>query len=249
MKINQQFYQLFKDKAEQVRVEHLCLGLGYTAVATSDGGVGIAYTYFDAKTGCMMHEGYENPEGKPALKLLEKILSDNPLQRSMALAAINALNFQAASNFPEKSDNRLLLESLGIGPGTRIAMVGQFKPLIQLFEKQGAKIEVHDIDKQIGTKENLYEKLSHWAEVVILTSTSLLNNTTEEILGQVGKEARTILLGPSTPMVPKAFASLPVNYLAGTVPTDAGGTFRAVRHGTGTPIIQKFGRKVLLKLR
>ncbi len=248
MKINQQFYQLFKDKAEQVRVEHLCLGLGYTAVATSDGGVGIAYTYFDAKTGCMMHEGYENPEGKPALKLLEKILSDNPLQRSMALAAINALNFQAASNFREKSDNRLLLESLGIGPGTRIAMVGQFKPLIQLFEKQGAEVAVHDIEKQIGAKESFYEKLKSWAEVVVVTSTSLLNNTTEEVLGQVGTEAKTVLMGPSTPLVPEAFDSLPVRYLAGTVPVDVAGTFRAIRHGTGTPIIQKFGRKVLLKL-
>lgn len=249
MKLNQQFYQLFKDQAERVRVEQLCLGLGYTAVSTSDGGIGIAYTWFDEKNCCMVNEGYKDPEGKPAIELLEKIHSDNPLQRSMALATINALNFQTATSLPEQSENQLLLENLGIGPGTRIAMVGLFKPLVRLFEKQGAEVEVHDIGKQIGDKKSFYEKLKNWAEVVIVTSTSLLNNTTEKILEQIGVEARTVLMGPSTPLVSEAFASLPVHYLAGTLPENIAGTFRAVRHGTGTPIIQKFGRKVLLKLK
>lgn len=249
MKLNDCFFRLFQDKARDIRVEKLCLGLGYTAVATADGGIGIAYTYFDTKTCCMMNEGYEDTEGKPAIKLVEKISSPIPLQRTMALAAINALNYQVAAGLPEQTGNHQLLEALAIGKGTRIAMVGLFKPLVHLFEKQGAEVAVHDIEKQLGTKESFYQKLNDWAQVVIVTSTSLLNGTTEEVLRQVGKHAKTVLMGPSTPLVPEAFASLPVHYLAGTVPLDVAGTFRAVRHGTGTPIIQQFGRKVLLKLR
>ncbi|NLC70840.1 MAG: DUF364 domain-containing protein [Desulfuromonadaceae bacterium] len=249
MKLNQQIFDLFRDRAQGTVVEQLCMGLGYTAVSTSDGGVGIAYTYFDAKTGCMMHEGYENPEGKPAVCLLEKIFSDIPLQRAMALATVNALNFSFASDLPEERDNNCLVEEVGIGKGTHVAMVGLFKPLIRLFESRGAQVEVHDIGKGIGAKEGFYEKLNRWADVVIMTSTTLLNNTTEEILSQVGEKVRTVLVGPGTPMIREAFRGLPVHFLAGMVPVDKGETFRAVRHGTGTPIIQKFGRKVLLKLK
>ncbi len=229
-------------------MEQLCLGLGYTAVSTSDGGLGVAYSYFDSKNTCMMHKNYDDPEGKPAIGLLEKILSDIPLQRTMALATINALNFDTARSLPEEPDNKILLDNLGVGPGATVAMVGAFNPLIHLIEKRGAELAVYDTGKQIGNKKIFYEKLKQWAKVLILTSTSLLNNTTEEILSQVGRETKTVLLGPSTPMVREIFAPWRINFLAGTVPIDKEATFRVIRHGTGTPVIQKFGRKVSIEL-
>jgi len=249
MKLNQRIFDLFKVKAQETLVEELCLGLGYTAVSTLDKGIGVAYTYFDVKTGCMMHEGYENPEGKPAIHLLEKIFSDIPLQRAMALATINALNYPFVRELPDERDNGLLAENLGIGKGTRVAMVGLFKPLVRLFEGRGAEVEVHDIGRGIGSRDGFYEKLNRWAEVVVMTSTTLLNSSAEEVLSQVGGKARVVLVGPGTPMVPAAFSDLPVHFLAGMAPVDKEATFRAVRHGTGTPVIQRFGRKVLLKLK
>jgi hypothetical protein len=65
-------------------------------VTTSDGGIGIAYTYFDHKTSCSVIMPYEDYEGKPALGLLEKI--KNPIRSnvSLALALINALNYEKA---------------------------------------------------------------------------------------------------------------------------------------------------------
>lgn len=248
MKLNQKMFDLFEKKARRVAVESLCIGLGYTAVSTTDGGIGIAYSYFDTKNTCTMLKHYDNPEGKAAVGLVEKIFSDFPLERSMALAAINALNFDKAKDLPEEPDNRILLDNLEIGPGTRVAMVGAFKPLIHGIEQRGAELLVYDLGNQIGNKKFFYEKLKQWAQVLILTSTSLLNSTTEEVLAHRGPDAKTVLLGPSTPLVPELFAPLSIDLLAGTVPVDKAGTFRAVRHGTGTPVIQKFGRKVSIKL-
>ena len=248
MTLNQRIFGMFEEKARRTTVEQLCIGLGYTAVATSDGGLGIAYSYFDTKNTCMMNKLYDNPEGRPAIGLVEKILSDVPLQRSLALAAINALNSDAARNLPEEPDNQILLDHLDIGPGTRVAMVGAFKPLIHLIRERGGDLMVHDIGQGIGDKAFFYEKLSQWAEVLILTSTSLLNNTTEEILSHIRRETRTVMLGPSTPMVGEIFKNLPVNFLAGTVPMEKEATFRVIRHGNGTPVIQKFGRKVSMAI-
>ena len=61
-----------------------------------------------------------------------------------------------------------------------------------------------------------------------MTSTSILNQSTEEILANVGDKVKTAMLGPSTPMVPEAFAHLPVALLAGTVPIDKAAVMKAL---------------------
>jgi hypothetical protein len=84
--------------------------------------------------------------------------------------------------------------------------------------------------------------------VLLLTSTSVLNNSTEEILDRAGENLKSIMLGPSTPMVADAFKHLPVHMLAGTVPLDKEKTLKTIRHGMGTPVLHKFSRKVFLEL-
>jgi uncharacterized protein (DUF4213/DUF364 family) len=56
------------------------------------------------------------------------------------------------------------------------------------------------------------------------------------------------MMGPRTPLVAEAFTGLPVDILVGTVPIDSEGIFKAVRHGKGTPALQRFSRKVYLLL-
>lgn len=253
MRLNQCLLELFENQARQTLVDQVCLGLGYTAAATSDGGLGLSYTFFENKSGCMPRADYENPEGRPAIGLLEKITSENHIERSLALALINALNSSRLKAGLKESEeaapgNQELLDLLEIGPGTKVAMVGAFKPVISLIKQRQAELAVMDSGKQIGDPEQFMEKLANWAEVLILTSTTLLNNTTEDILARFSHPGRAVLLGPSTPLVKEAFTDLPVNFLAGTIPLERENVFRVVRHGAGTPVIQKFGRKVLLKL-
>jgi len=248
MKLNQILYDLFLHKAETVCVEIVSLGLGYTAVTTSDGGIGLSYTYYTDKTSCMVLNTPIDYEGRPAAELLEKIKSDNPIERSMALATINALNYRYALTLPEDKDNSKMFAEFEIGEGTKVAMVGFFGPLINLFNQKHACLEVFDSSRGMGQKEDFYKKLGDWADVLLLTSTSILNNTTEEILRNVSERVKTVMLGPSTPMVAKAFEHLPVDMLAGTVPIDKENILKAIRHGMGTPVLQKFSRKSFLTL-
>ena len=243
MKLNNRLYDYFKDKGEKVTVELLILGLGYTAVTTSDGGIGISYTYFDQKTSCSLVKDYFDYEGKPAIELLEKIKSTDSIERSMALALINALYYEKALLLPEDPKNEILFEKFNVREGTNVAMVGYFRPLVKILEERKVPLEIIDVFLGLGRKETFYEKLGNWADVVFLTSTSILNNTTEEILGNVSENVKTVLLGPSTPMVGEAFEHLPVHMLAGTVPIDKGNVLKAVRHGIGTRFIHHYSKK------
>jgi uncharacterized protein (DUF4213/DUF364 family) len=227
MILNNKLFDICIDKATTVNIDLVSLGLGYTAVITSDGGIGISYTYFKDKKTCMVLNKAIDYEGRPADGLLKKIKSENTIEKSMALALVNALNYDDALKLPEDRNNTILLKKFKIQPATNVAMVGYFGP---------------------GKKKDFYARLGNWAHVLLLTSTSILNNTTEEILAKVHKEVKTVMLGPSTPMIAEAFEHLPVHMLAGTVPIDRDNVLKAVRHGAGTPVLHKFSRKSYLSL-
>jgi len=248
MIISDKLFNIFKDKAEKIGVDMLCLGLGYTAVVTSDGGIGIAYTYFEDKKSCMLLNEAVDYEGRQASELLEKIKSDHPIDRSMALALVNALNYQHALKLPEDEKNKIMFEQFNITNGTKVAMVGYFGPLIKRFEQRQAVLDILDQSRGLGRMADFYKNLKNWADVLFLTSTSILNNSTEEILANVHPKVKTLMLGPSTPMVAEAFDHLPVHMLAGTVPLDKENIIKAVRHGMGTPVLHRFSRKSYLYL-
>jgi uncharacterized protein (DUF4213/DUF364 family) len=249
MELNEHLYNLFIDKAQNVNVEILSIGLGYTAVTTSDGGIGLAYTYFLDKSGCMLLNKAVDYEGRPASELLESIKSDNTIERSMALALINALNYEDALKLSEDKDNTIMFDKVGIKAGANVAMVGYFGPLVSILKQKKANLEILDESRHLGKENEFFNKLENWAQVLFLTSTSILNNTSEKILGHAHPNIKTVMLGPSTPMIADAFKHLPVHMLAGTVPLDKENILKATRHGMGTPILHKFSRKSYLHVK
>ncbi len=243
MMLTQKLFDHFAEKAQQVKVSTLCIGLKYTAVTTDDGGIGIAFTY-DGHGHCCHNPGdYRDFENRPAVELLECIKAAAPLKRSMGLALVNALNYHEADKLPEDRGDSTWMDAMGIGQGTRLAMVGLFKPLMHKFKERGAQVEVIDEHRKIGQQNDFYSKLNGWADALVLTSTSILNGSTEEVLSHLTPGVPVAMLGPSTPMVVAAFRHLPVLVLAGTVPEDHEAVVKAVRHGEGTPVIHRFSRK------
>ncbi len=249
MKLNRRLYDVMAEKARQVRIVHLCLGIGYTAVTLDDGGIGVAYTYFDAKSGCTLINDYQDFEGRPAVDLLALIENRDYLERSMALALVNALNQARIRHLSADQNNDVLLKSLGIAAGSKVAMVGFIKPLATLLASMGAEVAVIDEFRQMGSKADFYSRLSHWADAALVTSTTVINNTMEEVVEQAGPAVKIALLGPSTPVVAEAFSAWPaIKALAGVVPLDAPAVLKAVRHGLGTPYLHRYCNKVTLTL-
>jgi uncharacterized protein (DUF4213/DUF364 family) len=245
MELNDRLFTLMASHAQKVRIDHVCLGLRYTAVTTSDGGIGLAYTMGSERHRPTEEQArYVDWEGRPALDLLEKIKSSDPGERSQALALVNALNYGYALMLPEDPHNRILFKTCQVDTGCKVAMVGYFGPLVAYFETRGVALEIIDQKRGLGQKDRFYEKLRTWADVLLLSATSLLNSTTEEVISQTSRGVKTILLGPSTPMIAEAFAPLPVHMLAGTVPIDKDKVLKAVRHGMGTRVIHRYSKKV-----
>ncbi len=226
-------------------VRNLSIGLGYTAVVLEDGGIGIAYTWIDSKTSCSLFEDPVDYEGRPARGLLDKLSSDDLLERSVGLATANALNHERCAGFEDDRDT--LLDDLGIQAGSRVSMVGYFEPIARQIESRGASLNVYDLGKGIGTGEQFDAALSGHSDAVIVSATTIIHGSTEQLLKRLDSETSCALLGPSTPMLPEAFSHLPITILAGTCPIDATKVLNAVRHARGTRALHRASRKVYWK--
>lgn len=244
MELNRRLFDCMSAAVEGVTVVQVTIGIGYTAVSTSDGHVGIAATGIAIANQCAGNLKVTDYEGRPAVDLLACILTDDIMARTMALALVNALNRPATLTLPEDPDNSLLFERYGVLSGARVAMVGYFPPLVRFLESKQVPLTVIDDARGIGDKPAFYRKLDGWADVLLLTATSILNNSTEEILAHAGDRLKTVLLGPSTPMLPAAFSGLPVHMLAGSAISDGPGALKIVRHGGGARTLKPVTRKV-----
>jgi uncharacterized protein (DUF4213/DUF364 family) len=238
-----------RQRAEQTAVTQLVLGLGYTAVLLEDGGAGIAYTWTDRSASCSHEHGWSDAEGAPALGLLDLLLADGGLQRSVGMAAANALNHAAAIQLPEDDGPAgSLVRQLDITRDTRVSMVGFFPPVAHALRELGAELDVMDDAKGMGDRDAFGERLREWAQVLIMTSTALLGGTADELLAAAAPSTRVALLGPTTPLMPEVFAGTRVELLGGMVPRDVDAVLRTVRHGGGTRDFSRFCRKVYCTL-
>jgi len=243
--IVERLHETLRERAARVAVEQLVVGLGYTVVVLEDAGAGLAYTWPDDRACCSHLRGWSNAEGSPALGLLDLLLAAGGLERSVGMAAANALNHAAAIGLPDDVGAAgSLVRELAIGCGTRVSMVGFFQPVARVFQELGVELDIVDDEKHMGDQDAFAERLRDWTEVLVMTSTALLGGTADGLLAAAGPRVRTAVLGPTTPLTPAAYTGTRVHLLAGAVPREVHEVVRAVRHGGGAPQILPHCRKV-----
>lgn len=246
-KIYERIEAAIAEDAAGAVVDTISIGLGYTAVTTTDGRCGVSFTYFTRKSeSCTVVKHPMDFEGAPASEMLPLLYSDKLIERAAGIALVNALNNRRSASLEEDSGS--ILEKLELQAGSRCAMVGFFGPVVAELNKAQVQLETIDESKGIGETERFYRFLKEEADGLILTSTSLINGTAEEILARLRPGARSIMLGPTTIMLPGVFAKLDVNYLGGISVFDREGVLRAVRHGKGTHSINRCAKKVIARL-
>ena len=129
-------------------------------------------------------------------------------------------------------------------PGERVAMVGLFRPIVPRIEATGVRLSVIERD----TPEEQRRQALGACDVAIVTATTLLNGTLEEVLNELGKPRHVALIGPSTPLCEEIFRGTPVTHLGGSAIVDAAGLLRVVSEGGGTPDMRPCLRYVNIRV-
>jgi uncharacterized protein (DUF4213/DUF364 family) len=176
---------------------------------------------------------------KSAHQLAEYARSENLLEASIGIAVINSLLEVDDSQAVEVNASEVLTER---GRDRDVALIGHFPFIPQL--RQAARnlwvIEQHPNEDEFPAEAAV--DLLPQADVVAITSSTLVNHTLDELLTLCHPNATVMLLGPSTPLSP-FFFSKGVTLLSGTLVVDEAAVLRTI--GQGASFRQVEGVKLL----
>ncbi|WP_440952273.1 Rossmann-like domain-containing protein [Methanococcoides sp. FTZ1] len=238
---------------DDIYVEDVRVGVVYSGVKITGGYGGIAATQPQSPRSnsahCSTLPKAGDMTGMPASEVMEMALSDNTLKAVVGVATVNALATMICERNPEKykfSDTDVL--DL-IKPGDNVGMVGHFSPMIPRILKiteQLTVIEKKDIfDERINVvQEHEAAEVISGSDVVIITASTLVNGTTDELITMKGKARETILLGPSAVMLPQPFYDKGFTAVMGTRINDTDTMLKVVSEAGGTKhLLKKCGEK------
>ena len=241
------------EKTEDIKVTDVRIGLGYTAVQLDTGSVGLAYTFRDkAESGCSVFHGKRPLAGTPARDILQYIASNGLLERTLGLAAANALfnTSDATGAVPGcSSADGDLLDVLMLTKDDRVGMVGFFGPLVPVIKQRAGELII--FEENMARADGLCPgsreaELLPTCSVAIITATSIINNSFEHISNAAAKCRIKAVLGPSTPMAPGVFKNYGVTHLSGVIGIDAAEILRVVSEGGGTRFFMEWSKKINL---
>ncbi|MBN2027204.1 MAG: DUF364 domain-containing protein [Actinobacteria bacterium] len=209
------------------RLAEVIVGLGFTLARLDDGACGVAYTLRDElERGCDAFAEAGRMSGRELGEVLPWIGGSSVIASAIGLAAANALLLP-----PQEAFRADLLAYLDLQPGERVVTVGRFRPMEPQLTRMGVELEVVERgDPQTPLKG---------CDVALITATSIINNTIEELLEKITGVREAAILGPSTPYAPGAFEDSPVTILAGSVVSDPDRVRQVISEGGGTQTMGK----------
>jgi len=247
MDLRNHLHRVAMSKAGKLSVSDVRMGLGYTAVQLENGQLGIAFNFLDGVSGgCSVYGGPRPLAGQYASDLLRLFASDNVLESALALACANALFNTPNQAYTEGAS----VTQLDFLVTDRVAMIGNFSPIVNKIQPKVAAIEIFERepqpDKGIRGFVEAADILPR-CDMALITSTTLINNTIDQVLALTAGCREVVMLGTSTPMSQEVFADTPVSLLSGITVNDTGGVLQAVSEAGGTPAIRPFTSKVNLR--
>ena len=176
---------------------HTCVF--WTAVVSRN--CGLASTFHEEHSYHRMVRDVGNLRRKSALELSEYAKSDNLLEASIGMAAINSLIDIDEAECVEENAFDVLASK---GRGVNIAIIGHF-PWVPELRKVARELWVIEQRPREGDlPAEAAEYILPQADVVGITGTSFINHTIEKLL-ELSKRSFTVMVGPTSPLSPVLF--------------------------------------------
>ena len=219
------------DEIGDARILRCAIGINWTIVEC-EFGCGLAQTPIKSMPGCQPLALAGHFIGENLETIASQVHSHNPLEISLAVAAMNA--YLNRSDVITEDINGL---DIFAAPGRNVAVVGRFPGL----EGRGFKPLVIELDPRKGEypaekSEEVIDQCDH----VIITSSAIVNHTIYDLLG-FAKNKKVALVGPGTPLTPVLFEH-GINVLSGMIVTDPDLAFRVIGEGGAVQALKKAGK-------
>ena len=251
---------------DSITVERAVIGLFFTGVKLSNGIAGACATPIKTipEAVCCPSSAMAMPfpgklKGRPALDLAREALGDNSIRRAVGIAAMNALADTCWRRRPHpETELRLGIDAFDateINQDDTVVVVGAFVPFLRELKRRRQPYLVLEEDPATLKADELpfFRPASEAAAVVpeadvlLITGTTLINDTLDELLHLAKPAARVTMVGPTVSMLPDAFLPRGADIL-GTVRITAPDEFLDIlaEGGSGYHFLGRSAQKVVL---
>jgi uncharacterized protein (DUF4213/DUF364 family) len=168
---------------------------------------------------------------KSAQDLIEWVNSDNLLEASVGIAALNSLIQVDETNLVNVNAAEVIAKH---SSGKNLAVIGHF-PFVERIKPLTKNCWV--IEKKPYGDDFPEEASSDYiprADVVAITGTAFINHTIDYLLSLCKSDSTVIILGPSTPLS-RILLSGRISYLSGTRITDEESAALTIQQGASFP--------------
>ncbi len=194
-------YFLEKEGFDRSRIAEWVIGDMYVGIINSDGNVGVCATLGTEINDKLFKSG-------------EPDISD-PVHRIILNAWFNSI-----CNYRQEYDHITdIFDGIDFRTKGNIVMVGYFESLYHKFLKANIDLKVFDIQKESHILSDISEFGTALSEcnTLILTGTTIFNNTFTDIVGRSPEKCEIFLLGPSNILSPDMFSYRNIKVVFGSV--------------------------------
>jgi len=215
---------------EPIPIRKVVVGVHWTLVCSAYCGLSSTLTNCGPHGHAKMRD-VGRLEEKTAQQLAEWILSDNFLEASVGMAAINSMIAVDEKKLVQKNASAVIAEE---GKGKNVTIVGHF-PFVEQIKSIPRHCWVIE-KKPFGDDfpEEAAEDYIPQSDIVAITGTAFINHSMEKLLSLCKKDATVMILGPSIPMFPKLF-DLGISFLSVARVDDSVSAINTIIQGASLP--------------
>jgi uncharacterized protein (DUF4213/DUF364 family) len=219
---------------DRITVERAVIGLFFTGVKLNTGIAGACATPLRAipEAVCCPSSAMAMPfpgklRDRPANDLLKEVAASSGIRRAVGVATMNALADMCWERRPLPEVQLRVgvdaYDAADIRPGEHVVVVGAFVPFLKALKRTQQDFTVLEMDAATLKPDELpYFRPANEAplvlpsaDVVLITGTTLLNDTLENLLALCRPDARVVMVGPTVGLLPDAFLRRGVGVLGG----------------------------------
>ncbi len=222
-------------------------GSHWTAVVVNNGSntrCGLATTVSKRRNSKPNLQEYPELVGRSSKKVAQLTYQMDTRATSIGLAAINASADTSKLTFNEGHGVELIAE---LGKDKHVVLVGHF-PFVEDLRSEVGHLDVLELlpkpgDLPVTEAPNIIPK----ADVLVITSMTLVNGTIDSMLSHANSDVKVIMLGPSTPLMTSLYET-GINGLCGSIVEDIPNVLKGVREGVSFRKLRHYGVKLVFAL-
>lgn len=260
---------ILSDDIERITIERVVIGLFFTGAKLSTGHAGACATPIKSipEAVCCPSSTHAMPfpgkmRGRRAASFLDEVHQPDGIRRAVGIAVMNALAALCWERRPHPACDLEpdidAFDATDIRPADTVVVVGAFIPFLRELKRRGQAYLVLEQDPSTLKADELpfYRHASQMrtvvpqADVLMITGTTLLNDTLDDILATAKPDACKVVVGPTVGLVPDAFLRRQCSVLGSIRVTRADELLDTLAEGgSGYHFFGKSAQKVVLRSR